>query len=49
MNFVDSYNPRPSDVKKFWLCASDEIQKLMDYNSTDLGREGTTVVRLFGR
>jgi len=49
VNFVDSYSPRPSDVKKFWLCASDEIQKLVDYNSTDLGRDGMTVVRLFGR
>jgi hypothetical protein len=49
VNFVDSYNLRPTDVKKFWLCASDEIQKLLDYNSTDLGRDGVTVVRLFGR
>jgi hypothetical protein len=48
VNFVDSYNPRPSDVKKFWLCASDEIQKLVEYNSTDLGRDGMTVSNLFG-
>ena len=48
VNFVDSYDPRPSDVKKFWLCASDEIEKLLEYNSTDLGRDGQTVVRLFG-
>jgi hypothetical protein len=45
---VDSYNPRPSDVQKFWLCAADEIEKLVDYNSTDLGRDGVTVVHLFG-
>lgn len=49
VNFVDSYNPRPTDVKKFWLTASDEIQKMLDYNSTDLGRDGTAIVRLFGR
>jgi hypothetical protein len=48
VNFVDSYNPRPSDVQKFWLCAADEIEKLVDYNSTDLGRDGVTVVHLFG-
>jgi hypothetical protein len=48
VNFLDGYNPRPSDVKKFWLCASDEIEQLVETNSTDLGRDGTTVVRLFG-
>ena len=49
VNFVDSYNPSPSDVKKFWLNASDEIEKMLETNSTDLGRDGTQVVRLFGR
>jgi len=49
VNFVDSYNPRPTDVKKFWLSASNEIEKMLEYNSTDLGRDGAPVVRLFGR
>ncbi len=49
INFVDSYDPRQTDVKKFWLNASNEIEKMLEYNSTDLGRDGTSVVRLFGR
>lgn len=48
VNFVDNYNPRPSDVKKFWLAASDELQKLIDYNREALGRDDNNV-RLFAR
>jgi hypothetical protein len=48
VNFVDAYNPRPSDVKKFWLAAADELQKLMDYNREALGRDDNNV-RLFAR
>ncbi len=48
VNFVDNYNPRPSDVKKFWLAAADEMQKLMDYNREALGRDDNNV-RLFAR
>jgi len=48
VNFVDNYNPRPSDVKKFWVAASDELQKLMDYNSEALGRDANSI-RLFAK
>jgi len=48
VNFAVNYTARPSDVKKFWLAASDELQKLVDYNREALGREDNTV-RLFAR
>ncbi len=48
VNFVENYNPRPSDVKKFWLAAAEELQKLIDQNREALGRDDNNV-RLFAR
>jgi len=48
VNFIDSYEPRPSDVRKFWILADTELQKLVDYNRDALGQTDSTV-RLFAR
>jgi len=48
VTFIDSYQPRQSDVKKFWIQAGQELQKLVDYNRDALG-QGDSSVRLFAR
>ncbi len=48
INFTSNYSPRASDVKKFWLEASNELQQLMDSNTEALGRDQNTV-RMFAR
>jgi len=48
VTFIDSYQPRQSDVKKFWLQADQELQKLVDYNRDALGQADSTI-RLFAR
>jgi hypothetical protein len=48
VTFIDSYEPRQSDVKKFWVMADEELQKLVDYNRDALGESDSTI-RLFAR
>jgi hypothetical protein len=48
VTFIDSYQPRQTDVRKFWLQAGEELQKLVDYNRDALG-QGDSTVRLFAR
>jgi len=48
VTFIDSYQPRQTDVKKFWVLADQELQKLVDYNRDALG-QGDSTVRLFAR
>jgi hypothetical protein len=37
VNFADNYHARPSDVRKFWTNASNEIDTMMQLNKEDLG------------
>jgi len=48
VTFIDSYQPRQTDVKKFWEQAGEELQKLVDYNRDALG-QGDSTIRLFAR
>jgi hypothetical protein len=38
VNFIDGYQPRQSDVKKFWVEASQELDKLEYDNRAELGQ-----------
>jgi hypothetical protein len=48
ITFIDSYQPRQTDVKKFWTQAGQELQKLVDFNRDALG-QGDSTIRLFAR